>query len=96
MIQQERAGGNAQGQTLAVAAKRPLLVVDELDVVGVAVDVGGVEGGEAGFGVGERAGDDVGVVDLVANFVLAAVTLDGATTGLTVQVRAGSARDVDG
>ena len=71
-------------------------MVDELDVVGVAVDVGGVEGGEAGFGVGERAGDDVGIVDLVANFVLVEATLDGATTGLTVQVRAGSARDVDG
>ena len=40
--------------------KGSLLVVDELDVVGVAVDVGGVEGEEAGFGVGERAGDDVG------------------------------------
>ena len=76
-------------------------MVDELDVVGVAVDVGGVEGGEAGFGVGERAGDDVGVVDLVANFVLAAVTLDGAATelavqALAVQALAGSARDVDG
>ena len=55
-------------------------MVDELDVVGVAVDVGGVEGEEAAFGVGERAGDDVGVVDLVANFVLVAVTLDGAAT----------------
>ncbi len=71
-------------------------MVDELDVVGVAVDVGGVEGGEAGFGVGERAGDDVGVVDLAANFVLVEATLDGAATELAVQALAGSARDVDG
>ena len=71
-------------------------MVDELDVVGVAVDVGGVEGEEAGFGVGERAGDDVGVVDLAANFVLAAATLDGAATELAVQALAGSAQDVDG
>ncbi len=71
-------------------------MVDELDVVGVAADVGGVEGEEAAFGVDKRAGDDVGVVDLAANFVLAAVTLDGATSGLSVQVRAGTAQDIDG
>ena len=71
-------------------------MVDELDAVGVAVDVGGVEGGEAGFGVGERAGDEVGVVDLAANFVLVEVTLDGAASRLSVQVPAGSAQDVDG
>ena len=41
-------------------------------------------------------GDGVGIVDLVANFVLAAVTLAGATHGLTVQVRAGTAQDIDG
>ena len=50
--------------------KGSLLVVYELDVVGVAVDVGGVEGEEAAFGVDEHGGDDVGVVDLAANFVL--------------------------
>ena len=76
--------------------KGSLLVVDELDVVGVAVDVGGVEGEEAAFGVDERAGDDVGVVDLAANFVLAAATLDGAATELAVPALAGSARDIDG
>ena len=41
-------------------------------------------------------GDGVGIVELVANLVLAAVTLDGATHGLTVQVRAGTAQDIDG
>ena len=66
-------------------------MVDELDVVGVAVDFGGVEGEEAAFGVDARAGDDVGVVDLAANFVLAAATLDGAATELAVQALAGSA-----
>ena len=71
-------------------------MVDELDVVGVAADVGGVEGEEAAFGVGEHGGDDVGVVDLVANVVLAVVTLDGAASGLTVPVRAGTAQDIDG
>ena len=71
-------------------------MVDELDVVGVAVDVGGVEGGEAGFGVGEHGGDDVGVVDLAANFVLVEATLDGAAAEIAVQALAGSAQDVDG
>ena len=71
-------------------------MVYELDAVGVAVEVGGVEGEQAAFGVDARAGDDVGVVDLVANFVRVAATLDGAATELTVQVLAGSALDIDG
>ena len=71
-------------------------MVDELDVVGVAMDVGGVEGGEAAFAEDERAGDEVGVVDLVANFVLVEATLDGAASRLSVQALAGSAQDVDG
>ena len=71
-------------------------MVDELDVVGVAMEVGGVEGEEAAFAEDERAGDEVGVVDLVANFVLVEATLDGAASRLSVQVRAGSAQDVDG
>jgi len=41
-------------------------VVGELDVVGVAAEVGGVEGEEAAFAVGEHGGDDVGVVDLAS------------------------------
>ena len=42
------------------------LVVGELDVGGVAAEIGGVEGEEAAFAVGEHGGDDVGVVDLAS------------------------------
>ena len=46
--------------------------------------------------VGAHGWGDVGVVDLAGNFVLVAVTLDGAGTELAVQALAGSARDIDG
>ena len=62
--QAQRCSSRGRGGWHERSDKGSLLVVDELDVVGVAVDVGGVEGGEAGFGVGERAGDEVGVVEI--------------------------------
>lgn len=41
-------------------------MVDEFDVVDVAVKVSRVEGEEAAFAVGEHGGDDIGVVDLAS------------------------------
>ncbi len=96
MLQQGRTVGNARGQPSARLASGPVQAVHKFDVVGVAVEVGGVEGEQAAFAVDGHAGDDVGVVDLAANFVLVEATLDGAATELAVQALAGSARDVDG
>ena len=94
--QAQRCSSRGRGGSHERSDKGSLLVGDELDVVAIAMEGGGVEGEQAAFAEDERAGDEVGVVDLAANFVLVEATLDGAGTELAVQALAGSARDVDG